>query len=123
MIPTRNGAKLYTRIFVPKDAKEPLPILLLRTPYGIDGRAERQFKTYLRELVDDGYIFVFQDIRGRYKSEGTFVMIRPPRNPDNPKAIDEASDTYDTIDWLLKHVPTTTAASACSASATTAGSR
>ena len=58
-----------------------------------------------RELVPEGYIFVFQDIRGRYKSEGQFVMLRRPRDPSDPKAIDEGTDTYDTIDWLLKNVP------------------
>jgi putative CocE/NonD family hydrolase len=105
MVPMRDGVKLFTRVYVPKDAKGPLPVLFLRTPYGIDGRAERQFKVYLRDLVDDGYVFAFQDIRGRYRSEGTFVMTRPPRDPKDPKAIDEASDTADTIDWLLKTVP------------------
>jgi putative CocE/NonD family hydrolase len=81
-----------------------LPFVFLRTPYGIDGRAERQFKSYLRDLVDDGYIFVSQDIRGRYKSEGEFVMMRPARDKSNPKTFDEASDTYDTIEWLLATV-------------------
>ena len=57
-----------------------------------------------KELIREGYIFVFQDIRGRYKSEGKFVMMRPPRDQSDPKAIDEGTDTYDTIDWLLKHV-------------------
>ncbi|MBO0699867.1 MAG: CocE/NonD family hydrolase [Zavarzinella sp.] len=104
MVPMRDGVRLFTRVYVPKDAKEPLPILLLRTPYGIDGRAERQFRVYLRDLVEDGYIFAYQDIRGRHQSEGTFVMTRPPRDPADPKAIDEASDTQDTIDWLLKTV-------------------
>ncbi|HKB06585.1 MAG TPA: CocE/NonD family hydrolase [Gemmataceae bacterium] len=104
MVPMRDGVKLFTRVFVPKEAKEPLPILLLRTPYGIDGRAERQFRNYLRDLVDDGYVFAFQDIRGRYRSDGTFVMTRPPRNTADPNAVDEASDTQDTIDWLLKNV-------------------
>lgn len=105
MVPTRDGAKLYTRVYVPKDAREPLPILMLRTPYGIDGRTERQLKAYLRDLAADGYAFVAQDVRGRYKSEGTFVMTRPPRDSADPKAVDEASDTFDTIDWLLKNVP------------------
>ena len=59
----------------------------------------------MKDLADDGYIFVFQDIRGRHKSEGQFVMMRPPRDPKNAKAIDESTDTYDTIDWLLKNVP------------------
>ncbi len=105
MVPMRDGVRLFTRVYVPKDAKGPLPILFLRTPYGIDGRAERQFKVYLRDLVEDGYVFAYQDIRGRQQSEGTFVMTRPPRDPKDPKAIDEASDTSDTIDWLLKTVP------------------
>jgi len=58
-----------------------------------------------KELAEEGYLFVFQDIRGRYKSEGGFVMQRPPRDKSDPKAVDEASDTYDTIEWLLKNVP------------------
>jgi putative CocE/NonD family hydrolase len=101
MVPMRDGAKLHTLVHVPKDAKEPLPIILVRTPYGIGGGV----LGYLKELADDGYVFAFQDVRGRYKSEGTFVMTRPPRDPADPKAIDEASDTSDTIDWLLKTVP------------------
>lgn len=100
----RDGVKLHTSIYVPRDAKEPLPIIFIRTPYGIDGRPERNFREYLKDLVEDGYIFVFQDIRGRFKSEGTFVMTRPPRDKNDPKSIDEASDTNDTIDWLLKNV-------------------
>jgi putative CocE/NonD family hydrolase len=104
MVPMRDGVKLFTRIHAPKNQNGTLPIIFLRTPYGIDGRAERQFKAYLRDLVDDGYIFVSQDIRGRYKSEGQFVMTRPPRDRSDPKGVDEASDTYDTIEWLLKNV-------------------
>jgi putative CocE/NonD family hydrolase len=102
MIPTRDGVRLNTEIYLPKDLTEPLPILLLRTPYGI---ASRPIGDYLKELADEGYIFVFQDIRGRYKSEGQFVMLRPLRDRRNPKAIDESSDTYDTVEWLLKNVP------------------
>ena len=105
MIPARDGIRLYTEIYVPKDASQPLPILLLRTPYGITDRAKREFGAYLKELTDEGYIFVFQDIRGRYRSEGEFVMLRPLRDRSKPKTIDESSDTYDTIEWLLKHVP------------------
>jgi putative CocE/NonD family hydrolase len=103
MIAMRDGVRLNTAIYVPREAKGPLPFLLLRTPYGIGGSA-RLFQGYLKELMDDGYIFVFQDIRGRFKSEGQFVMNRPPRNSDDPKAIDEGTDTYDTIAWLLPHV-------------------
>src|SRR3954463_2270526 len=105
MVPMRDGVQLFTRVYVPKDAKGPLPILFLRTPYGIDGRAERQFRVYLRDLVEDGYAFAYQDVRGRHHSQGTFVMTRPPRNPKLPMDTDEASDTHDTIDWLLKTVP------------------
>src|SRR5262245_1026796 len=103
MVAMRDGVKLHTATYVPKSAKEPLPILLLRTPYGIDGRPERQFRTYLRDLINDGYIFAYRDVRGSFKSAGQFVMTRP-RDRDDPKAIDEASDTQDTIDWLLANV-------------------
>ncbi len=104
MVPMRDGVRLHTAVYTPKGPHGPLPILLLRTPYGIDGRAERGFRGYLRDLAEDGYVFAFQDIRGRYKSEGQFVMTRPPRDKSDPKAVDEASDTADTIDWLLEHV-------------------
>src|SRR6187455_1323496 len=104
MIPTRDGTKLFTRIYAPKDQREPLPMIMLRTPYGNDGALGR-LNVYMRALADDGYIFVFQDIRGKFKSEGTFVMQRPARTPGDAKAIDEGTDTYDTIDWLVKNVP------------------
>ena len=104
MIPTRDGTKLFTRIYAPKDQNGPLPIIMHRTPYGNDGAIGR-LNVYMRALADDGYIFVFQDIRGKFKSEGTFVMQRPARAPGDEKAIDEGTDTYDSIDWLLKNVP------------------
>jgi putative CocE/NonD family hydrolase len=104
MIAMRDGVRLNTAVYTPKDAKGPLPFILSRTPYGIGGAAGN-LREYLKDLADDGYIFVFQDIRGRYKSEGQFAMIRPPRDKSDPKAIDESTDTYDTIDWLLKNVP------------------
>ncbi len=105
MIAMRDGVKLYTTIYVPKNVKGPLPFILLRTPYGIDSRGPQSLQSYLKDLADEGYIFVFQDIRGRHKSEGTFVMSRAPRDPKDAKAIDENTDTNDTIDWLLKNVP------------------
>ena len=108
MIAARDGIRLNTEIYVPKNATGPLPIILTRTPYGLshdaDGFSPALMISY-KELVDDGYIFVFQDIRGRFKSEGQFVMLRPPRQPNEPKAIDEGTDTYDTIDWVLENVP------------------
>ena len=107
MIPMRDGVQLHTEIYTPKHAGGPLPVLIERTPYGIPEDAHgytRKLNIY-KELIADGYIFVFQDIRGRYQSGGKFVMNRPPRDPHDPKAVDESTDTYDTIDWLIHHVP------------------
>ena len=107
MIAARDGVKLHTEIYVPKNAGEPLPILVDRTPYGLNDD-EKGFSRGLgrfADLIPDNYIIVLQDIRGRYGSEGTFVMQRPVRDPKDPKAIDEGTDTYDTIDWLVKNVP------------------
>jgi len=103
MISMRDGARLYTEIYVPKEMPEPLPILITRTPYGVHDAQGTLAETY-RELVRDGYIFVFQDIRGRYRSEGHFVMLRPVREKSDSLAIDESTDTSDTIDWLLKNI-------------------
>ena len=107
MIPARDGVKLHTEIYVPKDAKEPLPFFLTRTPYGLcdDDKGYSHELNLYREMIPDGYIFVFQDIRGRYGSEGKFVMQRDPRDPKDPHSIDEGTDTYDTIDWLVKNIP------------------
>ena len=105
MIPMRDGVKLFTVIYTPKDQKEKLPFLLLRTPYGVKRYPSPERQGYIKDMAEDGYIFVFQDIRGRYLSEGTFVMQRFSRDKKDPKAIDESSDTYDTIDWLLKNIP------------------
>jgi hypothetical protein len=107
MIPMRDGVHLHTEIYAPKNAPQPLPFIFERTPYGVaddEKGIATKFRNY-GELVSEGYIFVFQDIRGRYKSEGQFVMLRRPRDPHDPQAIDEGTDTYDTIDWLLKNVP------------------
>ncbi len=107
MIPVRDGAKLHTEIYAPKNASEPLPILFERTPYGISSPDKGMSNMLYRytDLVPDGYIFVFQDIRGRYGSEGKFVMLRPLHDPGDSEGVDERTDTYDTIDWLLKNVP------------------
>ncbi|HEY0762666.1 MAG TPA: CocE/NonD family hydrolase [Pyrinomonadaceae bacterium] len=105
MIAMRDGVRLYTTIDAPAQAAEPLPILLLRTPYGLGTTTAEQLASALTELSSDGYILVRQDIRGRFKSEGEFVMLRQPRDPKDKNAIDESTDTYDSIAWLLKNVP------------------
>lgn len=105
MIPMRDGVRLNTKIFVPNITNEKLPMLILRTPYGIGDMSSEQLNAALPDLSKDGYIIVQQDIRGRFRSEGDFVMLRQPRDPKDKNAIDESTDTYDTIDWLLKNVP------------------
>ncbi len=105
MIPVRDGIQLHTVLFTPKDQHEPLPFIMLRTPYGVDHTPPPDKWAYLEDMAKDRYIFVFQDIRGRYKSEGTFEMQRFSRDKRNPKSIDESTDTYDSIDWLLKNIP------------------
>jgi putative CocE/NonD family hydrolase len=105
LILARDGVKLNTVIFTPENVNEPLPFIFLRTPYGVSTKPSPEKNTYISDMANEGYIFVFQDIRGRYKSEGTFVMQRPMRDKNDPAAIDESTDTYDTIEWLLKNVP------------------
>ena len=104
MIPMRDGVKLYTVICHPSNATAPLPILMQRTPYGAGTGLAKRLPNSQPELVADGYIFVAQDIRGKYKSEGEFRMNRPPRDKSDAKSVDESSDTYDTIEWLIKNV-------------------
>ena len=108
-IPVRDGKKLFTSVYVPKDASQPWPIMMDRTPYSVSPYGEDQYKRTLGpsdEFEKTGYIFVYQDVRGRYMSEGDFIEMRP--HIDNKKTnadVDESSDTYDTIEYLLKHVP------------------
>src|SRR6266850_2280839 len=106
-IPMRDGVKLYTDIYIPKKSRGKLPFLITRTPYGsTDDKGRNGLLPHsYKDFVDDGYIFVFQDIRGRYKSEGQFVMFRPPRDKSDAKAIDESTDTNDSISWLIEHIP------------------
>ena len=103
MVPMRDGVKLHTSWYVPRNATGPLPIIFSRTPYGIEGAANN-FRFYYEALVREGYIFAFQDIRGRFGSEGTFVMQRKPdhRTTHGP---DESTDAYDTIDWMIHNIP------------------
>jgi uncharacterized protein len=104
MIRVRDGVRLHTLIFTPRDQKEVLPIIFSRTPYGIESNSDQINRRY-RDFVADGYIFVLQDIRGRYGSEGEFAMNRPLHDKKDPKGTDESTDTYDTIDWLVKNLP------------------
>ena len=106
MIPMRDGVALFTVILTPKTVSGPLPILMSRTPYGTGGWGGTSGIAYgFRELTNDGYVFVFQDIRGRNKSGGTFLMNRPPRDRRDPKSVDESTDTWDTVAWLIANVP------------------
>ena len=113
MIPMRDGVKLHVVILKPADIAAPLPFLIQRTPYGVDGTNRGSFTAGRPELARDGYIYVGEDIRGRYKSEGEFIMSRPmadhtaDQRSSNlaPKAIDESTDAYDTVAWLLTNVP------------------
>jgi len=105
-IPMRDGAELFTVILTPKRASEELPFILSRTPYGTAGWGGTYKIAYgYQELIKDGYIFVFQDIRGRFQSGGTFVMSRPACLERGDGCIDEATDTWDTVEWLLQNVP------------------
>jgi putative CocE/NonD family hydrolase len=115
MIPMRDGVKLHTVILVPKGAKG-APILLTRTPYDANALTTHETSAHLgpslqgydnatEVIVEGGYIRVVQDVRGKYGSEGDYVMNRPMRGPLNPTPVDHATDTYDTIDWLVKNIP------------------
>jgi uncharacterized protein len=112
MIPMRDGVKLYTVIVIPKSAHD-APILLTRTPYNAAARATRTESPHMLDelpqgddvFVKAGYIRVFQDVRGKYGSEGKYVMTPPPTGPLNPDGPNDTTDAYDTIDWLVKHVP------------------
>ncbi|MFL5575786.1 MAG: CocE/NonD family hydrolase [Gemmatimonadaceae bacterium] len=107
-IPTRDGVKLFTVIYSPKDTSQPYPLLLNRTPYSVGPYGADAYKTSLGpspSAMRDGFIFVYQDVRGRFMSEGTFVDMTPAKDVHSgPGDVDESTDTYDTIDWLVKNV-------------------
>ncbi len=109
MVPMRDGIKLYTQIYAPKDKSQKYPILLFRTPYSIGYYEQERYRPYLgpnMAYAEGGFIFVYQDVRGKFKSEGEFVVMRPhKRIKQSPQDTDESSDTYDTIEWLLKNIP------------------
>ena len=104
MLPVRDGVHLQTAILIPVDQRGPLPILFRRTPYGVPDKAPEQMPASFKELAQDGYIFVFQNLRGRFKSEGVFNLSSWV-DLDDPKATNETTDAYDSIEWLLKNVP------------------
>jgi uncharacterized protein len=104
MIPMRDGVHLQTAILTPVDQQGPLPILFRRTPYGVPDKAPEQMPTSFKELAQDGYIFVIQNLRGRFKSEGVFNLTSQVDLTD-PKATNETTDAYDSIEWLVKNVP------------------
>jgi putative CocE/NonD family hydrolase len=104
MIPMRDGIHLQTAILTPLDQKVPLPILLSRTPYGVPAQAPNTIAPRLKELMADGYIVVYQNLRGRFKSEGVFKLSSQV-NLSDPKDVNETTDAWDTIDWLIKNVP------------------
>ena len=108
-IPMRDGVRLFTSVYVPKDESQRYPIMLCRTPYSSQPYGADKYRSDLGPSAlfgKDGYIVVYQDVRGRWMSEGEFVNMRPyvPKKT-SPKDIDESSDTYDTIEWLVKNVP------------------
>lgn len=109
LIPMRDGIKLFTSIYIPKNGSAKHPFLMTRTPYSCAPYGEDKFmqvwKSYKMAYAKENFIFVTQDVRGRYMSEGEFVDVRPFIKNKTGKQIDEASDTYDAIDWLVKNIP------------------
>ncbi|MBN8852632.1 MAG: X-Pro dipeptidyl-peptidase [Sphingobacteriales bacterium 50-39] len=108
-IPMRDGVKLFTSFYIPKDTTERHPILLQRTPYSCAPYGEEKWRNfaerYIRYYLREGYIVVTQDVRGRWMSEGQFVDVRPFNKNKTGTEVDEASDTYDAIDWMIKNIP------------------
>ncbi|UCE06119.1 MAG: CocE/NonD family hydrolase [bacterium] len=109
MIPMRDGVKLFTQVYTQKDNTQKYPILLFRTPYSVRYYGKDTFRRYLgpnKLYAKEGFIFVYQDVRGKFKSEGEFIVMKPHKTvKKSPKDTDESSDTYDTIEWLLKNIP------------------
>jgi len=109
LIPMRDGTRLFTAIYTPREWRRTFPILLNRTPYGVAPYGGRAFPRELGPssvFEKEGFIFVYQDVRGRMKSEGRFIDLTPHKpEKHGPQDIDESTDTHDTIEWLLRHVP------------------
>ncbi len=111
LAPMRDGARLHTTIYAPRKSTEKLPFLLVRTPYGTGPYGPDAYREFLgpsrhsSEFEEEGFIFVFQDVRGKFRSEGEFTVMRPHKAGKTGRETDESSDTYDTIEWLLRNVP------------------
>ncbi len=108
-IPMRDGVKLFTSIYVPKDTAQSYPVMMQRTPYSVAPYGPEAFRRGLgpsKRFMEEGFIFVFQDVRGRMMSEGTFLEVTPHRAVKGPRDVDESTDTFDTVEWLVKHFPT-----------------
>ncbi len=111
MIPMRDGKRLFTAIYTPRDTTRRYPIMMTRTPYSAGPYGPDAYARALgpsQRFMEDGFIFVYQDVRGRFMSEGDFVHMTPWRGTAGALSTDESTDTYDTIDWLVKHVPRNT---------------
>ena len=108
-IPMRDGVKLYIAVYTPKDASRPYPFLMVRTPYSVGPYGTNEYPSRLGpadSLAREGFIFVYQDVRGRFESEGEFIDEQPHKaHLEGPKDTDPSTDTYDTIDWLIKNIP------------------
>jgi uncharacterized protein len=108
MVPMRDGVSLFTSVYVPKDRSKTYPVMLVRTPYSVAPYGVDQYRPVIGpsdHFMKDGFIVVYQDVRGRYLSEGEWTEVRPHNPKKSPKDIDESTDTWDTIDWIVNHVP------------------
>jgi putative CocE/NonD family hydrolase len=109
MVPMRDGIKLFTIVYAPRDQSQTYPFMIHRTPYGSPPYGPENYRRTLGPSPDfakEGFIFVYQDVRGKFQSEGEFVVMRPiVPEPRGPKQTDESTDTFDTIDWLVKNIP------------------
>lgn len=108
MVAVRDGVKLYTQVYTPKDKTQNYPIILFRTPYSVRYYGPKLFRRvfFNEAYTREGFIFVYQDVRGKFKSEGEFIVMKPHKVvKEGPDDVDESSDTYDTIEWLLENIP------------------
>ncbi|MCK4932035.1 MAG: CocE/NonD family hydrolase [Candidatus Aminicenantes bacterium] len=108
MVAMRDGVKLYTQVYTPKDKTQDYPIILFRTPYSVRYYGPKHFRRvfFNEAYTREGFIFIYQDVRGKFRSEGDFIVMKPHKTvKEGPDDVDESSDTYDTIEWLLENIP------------------